>query len=89
MNKHVLVTPDNILDNSKGITFDLQNKPEEVPMTFKDFTQIYSWPNMGSLRKLAYESETNGLKNAFIKFQKRRLVLPLTLFRLLKGEKKK
>lgn len=58
----------------------------EIPLTFRDFTSTYRWPNMGSLRKLAYESEINGLSEAFIKFQKRRLVLPQTLFRLLKGE---
>ena len=58
----------------------------EIPLTFKDFTNIYRWPSMGSLRKLAYESEINGLSGAFIKFKKRRLVLPQTLFRLLKGE---
>jgi hypothetical protein len=57
----------------------------EIPLTFKDFINIYRWPNMGSLRKMAYESETNGLAEAFIKFKKRRLVLPQTLFKLLKG----
>jgi len=60
-------------------------KNDEIPLTFKDFTSIYSWPNMGSLRKMAYESETNGLSSAFVKFKKRRLVLPQTLFKLLKG----
>jgi hypothetical protein len=58
----------------------------EIPLTFKDFTNIYRWPNMGSLRKMAFESDTNGLSVAFIKFKKRRLVLPQTLFKLLKGE---
>ena len=33
----------------------------EIPLTFKDFTNIYRWPNMGSLRKMAFESDTNGL----------------------------
>ncbi len=56
----------------------------EIPLTFKDFTHAYNWPTMGSLRKMAYESETNGLATAFIKFKKRRLVLPYTLFKLLK-----
>lgn len=60
---------------------------EEIPLTFKDFTNIYRWPTIGSLRKMAYESESNGLASAFIKFQKRRLVLPQTLFRLLKEGK--
>jgi len=58
----------------------------EIPLTFKNFTNTYNWPNMGSLRKMAYESESNGLAKAFVKFKKRRLVLPLTLFKLLKGE---
>ena len=57
---------------------------EEIPLTFKDFTTMYKWPNMGSLRKLAYEREINGLAPAFVKFKKRRLVLPETLFKLLK-----
>ncbi|MGL4348060.1 MAG: hypothetical protein ACRCSV_01175 [Chlamydiales bacterium] len=60
-----------------------ENK-KEIPLTFKDFTAIYKWPNMGSLRKLAYEREINGLAPAFIKFKRRRLVLPETLFNLLK-----
>ncbi len=58
---------------------------QEIPLTFKDFTNAYNWPNMGSLRKMAYESEINGLAHAFVKFKKRRLVLPHTLFKLLKG----
>lgn len=57
---------------------------QEIPLTFKDFTAIYKWPNMGSLRKLAYEREINGLAPAFVKFKRRRLVLPETLFTLLK-----
>lgn len=65
--------------------FNLINEREEIPLTFKDFTSIYGWPNMGSLRKMAYERETNGLACAFVKFKKRRLVLPQTLFKLLKG----
>lgn len=62
------------------------NEDQEIPLTFKDFTAIYKWPNMGSLRKMAYESEINGLSSAFVKFQKRRLVLPQTLFSLLRGD---
>ncbi len=65
----------------------LINEGLEIPLTFKDFTATYNWPNMGSLRKMAYESTTNGLAQAFIKFKKRRLVLPQTLFKLLKGGK--
>ena len=57
---------------------------EEIPLTFKYFTNIYGWPNMGSLRALSQESERNGLDPAFLKFGKRRFVLPQTLFRLLK-----
>ena len=64
--------------------FNFIHKREEIPLTFKDFTNTYNWPNMGSLRKMAYESESNGLSSAFIKFKKRRLVLPQTLFKLIK-----
>lgn len=85
MNKPISLTSANLLTNQKGVNLHLLNENEEVPMTFKDFTQIYPWPNMGSLRKLAYESNSNGLKDAFVKFKKRRLVLPQTLFKLLKG----
>ena len=60
---------------------------EEIPLTFKDFTERFAWPSMGSLRKMAYESEENNLAPAFVKFKKRRLVLPQTLFKLLKGGK--
>jgi hypothetical protein len=69
--------------------FELQNEKGEIPLIFKDFTRTYSWPNMGSLRKMAFESEKNGLKKAFLKIGRRRLVLPETLFRLLreKGSK--
>lgn len=73
------------MDDRKGTDIQLIDGREEIPLTFKDFTSIYSWPNMGSLRKMAYESDTNGLAEAFVKFQKRRLVLPQTLFKLLKG----
>lgn len=59
-------------------------EPEEIPLTFKDFTNIYRWPTMGSLRKLSSLSKKNGLSDAFIKFEGKRLVLPYTLFRLLK-----
>lgn len=73
------------LPNQMESRIQLMNNEEEIPLTFKDFTSAYSWPNMGSLRKMAYESETNGLAEAFVKFKKRRLVLPRTLFKLLKG----
>lgn len=63
----------------------LIDEKEEIPVTFKYFTNTHDWPSMGSLRKMAYESETNGLTEAFVKFKKRRLVLPRTLFKLLKG----
>lgn len=74
-----------LLSDSKKQEICLLNEGEEIPVTFKDFTKLYSWPNMGSLRKMAYESDSNGLAKAFIKFKKRRLVLPKTLFKLLKG----
>jgi len=65
------------------------NKPEsadqnEIPITFKGFGKVYEYPTLGALRKMAFESDTNGLKIAFLKVGRRRLVLPETLFRLLK-----
>ncbi len=61
----------------------------QVPVTFKGFTKVYEYPSLGALRKMAFESEKNGLKKAFLKIGRRRLVLPETLFRLLreKGSK--
>lgn len=59
---------------------------EEIPLTFRDFEKKYGWPTERSLRKLAFERETNGLEPAFVKFKKRILVLPQTLFRLIRGE---
>lgn len=56
----------------------------DIPLTFKGFHKTYEYPNYGALRKMAYESEINGLKEAFLKVGRRRLVLPDTLFRLLK-----
>ena len=77
-----------LVDQSRS-DIQMTGEREEIPLTFKHFTNTYPWPNMGSLRKMAYESEVNGLAAAFIKFKKRRLVLPITLFRLLKGGKTK
>ena len=61
----------------------------DIPVTFKGFSKIYEYPSPGGLRKMAFESDINGLKNAFLKIGRRRLVLPETLFRLLreKGSK--
>ena len=56
----------------------------EVPLTFKGFTKHFEYPSLGALRKMAFESEENGLKTAFLKLGRRRLVLPETLFRLIK-----
>ncbi len=56
----------------------------DIPITFKGFHKNYEYPSTGGLRKMAFESETNGLKGAFLKIGRRRLVLPETLFRLLK-----
>ena len=56
----------------------------DIPVTFKGFKNNYEYPSFGALRKMAFESETNGLKNAFLKVGRRRLVLPATLFSLLK-----
>ena len=64
----------------------IENNAEEIPLTFRDFEKKYGWPTERSLRKLAFERETNGLEPAFVKFKKRILVLPQTLFRLIRGE---
>ena len=56
----------------------------DIPTTFNDFSETFKWPTLAALRKMAFESETNGLSSAFVKFKKRRLVLPGTLFDLLK-----
>jgi hypothetical protein len=58
----------------------------EVPITFKGFTRTHDYPSLGGLRKMAFESETNGLREAFLKIGRRRLVLPATLFRLLRDK---
>jgi hypothetical protein len=65
------------------------NQILDIPITFKSFHKNYEYPSTGGLRKMAFESETNGLKKAFLKIGRRRLVLPETLFRLLreKGSK--
>jgi hypothetical protein len=60
------------------------NQIPDVPMTFKGFHEHYEYPSLGALKKMAFESNQNGLKNAFLKVGRRRLVLPETLFRLLK-----
>jgi len=56
----------------------------DIPVTFNGFKKNYEYPSLGALRKMAFESEINGLKNAFLKVGRRRLVLPATLFRLIK-----
>lgn len=65
------------------------NQIPDIPTTFKGFHKTYEYPSPGALRKMAFESEINGLKDAFLKVGRRRLVLPETLFRLLreKGSK--
>lgn len=70
------------MNNSESINKD-------VPVTFKNFNESYKYPSQGALRKMAYESATNGLQSAFLKIGRRRLVLPETLFQLLrkKGSK--
>lgn len=57
---------------------------QDIPITFKGFSKIYEYPSLGALRKMAFESEINGLKKAFLKFGRRRLVVPETLFQLLR-----
>ena len=61
----------------------MENK-EEIPLTFKSFHKIYEYPSPGALRKMVYERDVNGLKEAFLKVGRRRLILPETFFRLLK-----
>lgn len=56
----------------------------DIPVTFNGFGKNYEYPSKGALRKMAFESDTNGLKKAFLKVGKRRLVLPGTLFHLLR-----
>ncbi len=56
----------------------------EIPITFKGFSKIYEYPSVCALRKMAFDCEVNGLKAAFLKIGRRRLVLPKTLFRLLR-----
>lgn len=55
-----------------------------IPVTFKGFGKSYEYPGPGALRKMAFESERNGLKAAFLKVGRRRLVLPEILFRLIR-----
>jgi hypothetical protein len=65
---------------------DIENnvEVEEIPLTFRYFESKYKWPTERALRKMAFERELNGLKPAFVKFRKRILVLPQTLFRLIR-----
>ena len=67
----------------------MNHQSQDIPITFKGFHKNYEYPSPGALRKMAFESEINGLKNAFLKIGRRRLVLPETLFYLLreKGSK--
>lgn len=83
-NENLPSTVSNLLYDQNNKDIHLINNQEEIPLTFKDFITIYRWPNMGSLRKMAYESDLNGLKEAFLKIGRRRLILPNTLFRLLR-----
>lgn len=72
--------------NSRGF---VMNQIADIPVTFKGFGKSYEYPTLGALRKMAFESGINGMKDAFLKVGRRRLVLPETLFRLLreKGSK--
>lgn len=60
------------------------NLIDDVPTTFKGFCTQFQYPTLGALRKMAFETHLNGLAPAFLKVGRRRLVLPGTLFRLLK-----
>lgn len=62
------------------------NQLLDIPTTFKSFHKHFDYPSPGALRKMAFESDSNGLKDAFLKVGRRRLVLPDTLFRLLKDK---
>jgi len=57
---------------------------KEIPITIAEFSKTYDWPNYNAIRKMIVDREKNGLEGAFIKFKGRRLVLPKTLFRLIK-----
>lgn len=57
---------------------------QEVPMTFKDFSLKFKWPTVSSLYAMYLKRGKNGLSKAFLKYGRRSLVLPLTLFKLLK-----
>lgn len=60
------------------------SQTDDIPVTFKGFTKTYDYPGPGALRKMAFQSKKNGMKSAFLKIGRRRLVLPDTLFRLLR-----
>jgi hypothetical protein len=63
---------------------EYQENKDEIPVTFRGFAETFEYPSLGALRKMAFESDSNGLKSAFLKVGRRRLVLPSTLFRLLR-----
>ena len=60
------------------------NQIPDIPTTFKNFNKYFDYPSPAALRKMAFESESNGLKEAFLKVGRRRLILPETFFRLLR-----
>ena len=60
------------------------SQTDDIPVTFKGFNRNYEYPSPGGLRKMACQSKKNGLRTAFLKIGRRRLVLPNTLFRLLR-----
>lgn len=62
------------------------NQIADIPITLKIYSQRYEYPSLNALKKIIYDRESNGLKAAFLKVGRRRLVLPETLFRLLKEQ---
>lgn len=73
-----------LLNDRNSTDIQLIEGRQEIPLTFKDFTSIYNWPNMGSLRKMAFESDNNGLAS-FCKIQKAPFGITSNPFQTTKG----
>jgi len=59
-------------------------KQLEIPMTLQEFAKTYKTPSFSALRDLIHNRHLNGLEVAFIKVGARRMVLPDTLFRIMR-----
>lgn len=55
----------------------------DIPITLKEFSKRHTYPSLSALRRMVFDSEINGLKTAFLKVGRRRLILPKTFFELL------